>query len=323
MKKNIFKCLAYCLTAAVALTFGACSSDEHYDVTGNPDNLVYLHLSGDNTRSYKVTHTPVSHLGAFDAKFPVNILRAADSPTTVSVVMDNSLVEQYNAANGTSYVAVPNGVVNVTNNVAHIQANSFASGDSISISVPESALPQLTEEGYIIPFRISEVQGSGKISEERGVAYIIINTIVTLVNADATEPLGTMIGTDVMSTWTATNSSGGNANIANMLQESSRQTWAIDTYVVDMKEVRNVSSVGIQSYYGQYGYMPDHLELWLSKDGNDWTYIGYVADGGDMLSYRNYGYLVMYGGFPARYLKMSVAGVYNNYPIQAFRVWVE
>ena len=80
MKKKFFKCLAYSLTAAIALTFGACSSDEHYDVTGNPDNLVYLHLSGDNTRSFKVIHTPVSHIGAFDAKFPVNILRAAENP---------------------------------------------------------------------------------------------------------------------------------------------------------------------------------------------------------------------------------------------------
>lgn len=318
MKKNFFKCLAYSLTAAIALTFGACSSDEHFNVTGNPDNLVYLHLSGDNIRSFKVIHTPVSHIGAFDAKFPVNILRAAGTPTTVSVVMDNSLIAQYNAANGTSYAAVPEGVVNIANSVAHIQANEYVSSDSIVVSVPESALPQLTEEGYIIPFRINEVLGAGKPSEERGVAYIVINTEEKIINdgARSDQMRGTAIPAEEMAAWSC------DKDDLAYVMNGDWEGWEDGTYVIDMKAEKKVTGLSFLPLY--YNYSPDVvMAVSLSTDGAQWVECGQTNS---MSLERNWRYYVLYGAVPARYIKLSYTTDiwgYYHFGMDAVTVYAE
>jgi hypothetical protein len=315
MKKSMFKYFAYSFVAAAALTLGSCSSDEHYDVTGNPDNLVYFNLGGDNTRSYKVIHTPVSHIGAFDAKFPAKILRPADGSITVSVAVDNSLVEQFNAANGTSYAVVPDGVVSLTNAVAHIQPNEYASSDSIQVSVPESALPKLTEEGYMVPLRISEVQGSGKASEERGVAYIVIKTSEELINDAASEVIGSAIDLSTAKCVAATN-----LDASRFQQLVNGRTWQFQTrsdkasFTVDLGETRNVTGLLMSVDLG------DNYDMFISADGNNWISLGNCTEhSGPRVSVGWYGYTayVLFGAVPTRFVKfdmtLDVNSFYWNY----------
>ena len=267
MKKSMFKYFAYSFVAAAALTLASCGSDESYDVTGNPDNLVYFNLGGDNTRSYMVIHTPVSHIGAFEAKFPAKILRPADAPTTVSVVMDNSLVEQFNAAHGTNYAAVPDGVVSLTNAVAHIQPSEYASADSIQVSVPESSLAQLTEKAYIVPFRISQVQGSGKVSQERGVAYIVINTEEKIINdgARSDQMRGTAIPAEEMAAWSC------DKDDLAYVMNGDWEGWEDGTYVIDMKAEKKVTGLS----FLPLGYLSmqdtDHVHMEVLKYALYWT----------------------------------------------------
>ena len=462
MKKNIFRFLAYSLVAATALTFGSCSSDDKYDVEGNPDNLIYFKAGEINSNVYTalVQHTPVGDYSNLNIKIPVFVQRTVSNSTKVTVALDNTLVDEYNKQNGTDYPVLPDNAIEILKTTVTLGTDAYTSTDSIEARLVEAQLPSLTEPEYMTAFRIVDVNGNGKASEERGVIYVkvqtgtdyihvnnndevtgaiahtpigsignvsidlpayvnqaakvgatatisidnsliaeynaehgtnypaapngilnienasvtiaqgettsatnfkaaipddkkasltgpqyliplrisakrtdgvtvdnagviymIITTKESLVNNDATEPIGTMIATSVMQTWTATNSAGNPANVSYMLQENSRQTWDNGTYIVDMKEVHNVSSVGIMSYYGQWGYPPYYLEVEISEDGSNWTHVGEVEDGVNMIYYNNYGYLVMYGGKPARYIKMTVAGVWNAYPIQAFRVW--
>ena len=46
MKKNIFRYLAYSFVTAAALTLGSCSSEDKYDVEGNPDKMRHCYEMG-------------------------------------------------------------------------------------------------------------------------------------------------------------------------------------------------------------------------------------------------------------------------------------
>ena len=73
MKKNILRYLTYSLVAATALTFGSCSSDDKYDVEGNPDNLIYFKAGEINSNVFTadVRHTPVGDFSNLTIKIPV------------------------------------------------------------------------------------------------------------------------------------------------------------------------------------------------------------------------------------------------------------
>lgn len=467
MKKNIFRYLAYSFVAVAALTLGSCSSEDKYDVEGNPDNLIYFKAGETNTNVYTaiVQHTPVGDYSNLNIKIPVYVQRTVSNSTKVTVALDNALVDEYNTKNGTTYPALPEGALEIQKASVTLGANEYSSADSIEARLVEAQLPTLTEPEYLTAFRIVDVNGSGKASEDRGVIYVkvqtgngyihvtnndevigsiahtpigslgnvsidhpafvsqaakvgvtatitvdnslvqeynaeygtnylaapngvlniengsvtiaqgetssstnfkaaipadkmaqltnpqyiiplrisakrtdgttvdkagviymIFTTKETMVNRDATAPLGTMIATSVMQTWTATNASGSTVNMNNMVNESNNSQWASGVYVIDMKESHNVSSIGIRSYYGNYSYYPDHLGVEVSEDGANWIEIGYL-DGGDyrnpgnFVGYNNYGYMVFYGGISARYLRLEMAGIYNSYPIVALRVW--
>ena len=302
MKKSMFKYFAYSFVAAAALTLASCGSDESYDVTGNPDNLVYFNLGGDNTRSYMVIHTPVSHIGAFEAKFPAKILRPADAPTAVSVVMDNSLVEQFNAAHGTNYAAVPDGVVSLTNAVAHIQPSEYASADSIRVSVPESGLAQL----------------SGKASEERGVAYIVITTETKVINdgARSDQMRGTAIPAEQMAAWSC------DKDDLAYVMNGDWEGWGDGTYVIDMKAEKKVTGLSFLPLY--YNYSPDVvMAVSLSTDGAQWVECGQTNS---MSLERNWRYYVLYGAVPARYIKLSYTTDiwgYYHFGMDAVTVYAE
>ena len=107
MKIKIFqKAWLLLLLAPCSLLLTSCSDDEQYDVVGNPDNLVYFKANADNTFHGMVIHTPVGDFGDINAKFPVRILRPARQNTQVKAVVDYTMVDAYNEANGTSYAAM-------------------------------------------------------------------------------------------------------------------------------------------------------------------------------------------------------------------------
>jgi len=189
MKKNIFKVLAYSFVAATALTFGSCSSDDHYDVTGNPDNLVYFRAGSANSNEFTATvkHTPVGDFSDLKIKLPVYLQRSVAAGTTVTVALDNTAVETYNAEKSTSYAALPEAVVQIVKNTVVFKADTLASTDSVEVQLQETALAQLTESEYLLPLRITNVSGGASGSQERGVIYVKISNVndyIHVTNSD-------------------------------------------------------------------------------------------------------------------------------------------
>lgn len=96
---------------------------------------------------------------------------AAFTQFTVEMTVDNSLIASYNAENGTSYLQVPDGVVDLTD--AQMAKDSKTAVSTVSISEENRAL--LTDaNGYLVPVRI-ESAGPATLSETSGVVYLVIN----------------------------------------------------------------------------------------------------------------------------------------------------
>jgi hypothetical protein len=323
MKTTIFAKtgLLSCSLLLAASLFVACSDDEKYDVVGNPDNLVYFKANAENTITGTIVHTPVGHFGAVDAKFPVRILRPATQETRVTVTIDNSLINAYNEANGTNYVAMPESAIDASRLTVTIPKDSIAARDTIVVKVLESAFPNLNEKAYLLPIRISQVQGDGKGSEERGIGYVLVSTEDKLIKeiGSADDVLGSVL-TDYAG-WTAKYSTGAEINAGELFDGSLENGPQLRTdgnegkntcVIVDMQKQQNVSGFRLarywKSYWGgwwieEYYFSSVHIDL--SNDGTTWTEAGTALEA-DMPKADGYQYISFYGPVPARYLRLTI-----------------
>ena len=279
----------------------ACSDDEKYDVYGNPDNLIYFSMSDiSNPRTFSIAKTPVGNFGGFTTQYPVFCTRMMSKESTVKAIVDNTLVSEYNQQHNTSHAAVPDGVVNLSRAAAHFHSNTIASYDSLTVEVSDANLGALTEESYLLPIRLSEVQGDGKGSEERGVLYIVMNLTEKIVNerASVDDLRGSQIPLQTMESWTE--SSG--QQISKLTDGERTTNWSRGTYTIDMQTEHKVSGLKLLTRYAN-GTFSQGMKLELSSDNTVWTEIGTLAtmprDADD------YQCFVLYGGITARYLRIT------------------
>lgn len=188
--------IALGLSAVMGLGLASCSSDETYDVTGNPDDLVFLSKATQKEFTGVIYHTPVGEFGSAKAYFPAQIQRPTTGDVSVSVVADTSFVSKYNEAHGTSYVSAPADVISslkVKN--ATIRQGEYVSTDSVEVDVPQESFAKLSEPGYIIPLKVSPSGAVG--SEEQGVAYLIVNTTGNFLKFKSTTATASIVNTPV------------------------------------------------------------------------------------------------------------------------------
>lgn len=322
MKLSRIKYMAMAVVAA-ALCLQSCSDDEHYDVVGNPNNLVYFKTVGDPVATCTVTHTPVGDFGEVKASFNVAIQHANSSDTKVTAVVDNSLVDEYNAKHGTEYSAVPDGLVEAGSLTTTIERDTVGASAPIEVSVPESAFAQLTAKAYLIPVRLSAVEGDGKASGQRGTAYVVINVESKLINSGvaAADMPGTLM-TDY-SGITASYTAGGTVDdIAQLFDgdvtngtalRTDEQNGKGTTLVFDLGQQRNVQGLRVARYYKSwYGgwwideYYFSQLDIEYSNDGSTWNEAGTVGES-EMSKGDGYQYVAFYGAVPMRYMRIKFA----------------
>ncbi len=167
--------IALGLSVVMGLGLASCSSDDTYDVKGNPADLVFFNKTTQREFTGVIYHTPVGEFGSAKASFPAQIQRPVDGDVAVSVVADTSLVSKYNEAHGTSYVSAPDDVLSgLKVKDATIKQGEYVSADSVEVEVPQESFAKLTAPGYLIPLKLSPKGAVG--SEDQGVAYLIVNT---------------------------------------------------------------------------------------------------------------------------------------------------
>ena len=294
----------------------ACSEKTEYDITGNSTNKVYVNTETSYVNNYKlsVVHTPVSDVGNITESFPVRCTHEAVADLTVTFAVDNSLIDAYNSTKSTTYSAVPDGLVVLSNNGLTIPKGEVVSSDSLTISIPNNMLSQLTGSGYVIPIRISNISNTSNtaISSNQSIVYLVITT--SWSNCYDSPLIGDMVGTLITprTSWSATlDATLVSGTLPQMFDGSTTTYWRINPIAFNL--VVNLATqytniTGIRTNSNSTSYDLTQVQVYSSTDGTTWVYQGIP-----LLSRANaYQYIKFYSPITAKYLKIEAVTWYST-----------
>jgi len=304
------------LAMAALLGFQSCD-DESYDVVGNPDYFIYFPAKGQlndksaTVEAFTVVSTPIGYFGdEVFAKFGVSVTRPMNEDVTVTAVIDNSLVETFNTANGTDYKTCSVAVLQKAS--VNISNGAYVSSDSIEVIIPEEQYSSMTEMGtYLIPVRLETVT-KGKVAATRNLAYVVVNLEERLIKKDASS--SDIKGTKVTdrSAWTAitTDTSVDESAIASIfdgdadtgVQFSNQEN---PTLTIDMQTANKVTALYFKNSSSSWGsyYNLSTIGVELSADGNDWIE---AEPASPVIENNTDQYIVFYGAVESRYIRLSL-----------------
>jgi len=311
----------------IASIYLSCDKKESFDIKGETSVTFFTNneSSGNmpqNSINYNVINVPDaagSGLLNFSStmpatiQFPVFATRPVSEDVIIAAELDNSLIEQYNAAHNTDYFTFPAGFFyNPTSLSAKILKGETASMDSISLVADLSVLNTLTGSAYIAPIKLTTVSKPqvGKITTSATrVTYIVVNVELRLIryNATAAQALGSLINPrtswDVLLT-PSPNSMGGNGSIIDG-STSTYSRWGTTTVGqvdVNMQDLKNVTGMRLYTTTSST-LIPTQIEVYLSSDGINYDHIGSPLRAN--LTYASsYNYILFYKAIPAQYVRL-------------------
>ncbi|RXF69705.1 BT_3987 domain-containing protein [Arcticibacter tournemirensis] len=313
----VYRCILIITFIAGSCLLYSCKDSEHYDITGDTENRVYLPVGSYTVNAYNkyvfsVTHTPAGSIGQnIGAATPVMCTHPASADLKVSFSVNKSLVDTYNAEKGTNYSQLPDGMVDFNTMELTIPQGQLSSADFLEFSIPAAKYSQLTDSAYLMPLEINSVAGTGKatVSSNRNVVYLMIRTSQTNVYSNTVA--GDMVGTLISprSGWSATlNADLGYGSLSNMFDGRTNTYW----YVTPAKRVAltvnlnntypTIRGIRIHSYSTTYGLTS--IRVSTSTDGNSWTSQGSAS----LSTVAAYQYIKFYSSVSARYIKLEVEG---------------
>ena len=159
------------LTAVALPLVTACSDDEEVD----PYDLNYVYIyspnPSDNNLEYKANGTFITSIEEQCVVNPVRCTKPAPTELTVTLDIDASLVERYNANHGTSYTLLK--AAKLENSTLVIKEGAYTSEQSLRVSYTDMSEFRNGAENYILPIAITSVKGSGvTVSETTGHIFL-------------------------------------------------------------------------------------------------------------------------------------------------------
>lgn len=285
MKKILYQVYLFVLSIA-CISLYSCDKDETYDINGDFSNKVYIVNSG--MKSFSLLHTLYRSIGEVNLSFELHSTKKAQKDVNVTLQVDNSLIDAYNAAHGTSYAAVPEDAIIFEKESMVIAANSQKAESDVRIHIKNDRLPELTEECYLIPVRIKEVLGDAFFSNT--VIYAVIMTTKDFDNLyDGAIPED-VNAAEVMdhSAWTmeVTNTTSVSETI-DVLFDNNENTYVYRSsvtnipceFIFDLGKVYDLA--GIYFDAARRGMSRSGIEAFVSTDGDEWrainnTQVGYM-----------------------------------------------
>jgi len=321
--KNIFMLFGALLFSAALLT--SCSDDDdNYDVYGIDHERVYqtnatVDLNG------AVVVTPVGTMTSLSAPLTVRTTKAPTTDLHVTLALDESYVEKYNEANGTSYKAVPSGAVTLSKSSLTILADTTASVDTAYVEFTDQAAELLNDKsGYVIPVVVASTdQSNYQPARDLNVRYIVL-----LVTEKSIRPNGTaneMLGTEISDYSTWTSDPTGFQSLFSGSSWSRRYSLGsqTSTFTLDMQEVKNITGFAIKGMYASW-YPLQYISVSISSDGANWTDLGALESDEIYTDGDGYAWVDFYGAMKCRYLKITVtfAMSYSYYcSLQGFKAF--
>lgn len=289
----------------------SCSDDESYDFPGDSMNRVYLKpYTGGN---FVIVHTPVVSASSLELDIPVYVTQNHSEDIVATLGIDNSLVDTYNAINGTTYEALPEQALVIENQTVTIPAGSYNSSENVHISLNEEIVSQLrSENGYLIPLTLVGTNG-GAVSTNMNSSYFVVEVEekTGMINDEASD-------SDVQGTL-ASDRSGWNVYVeetegvtlsgeaASVFDGDTSTEWSATSeqpfhIVIDMQKTQNVTAINATyMYYGYYEYFAfaQGTKMEYSQNGTDWQELG-------TLPYIYGKNVVLYAPVPMRYIRAEI-----------------
>lgn len=267
----------------------------YYLAIHTSNDMVYL--SGLNFANCSIVRTPVGVFGEVKADYKVGLRFQLDSEVKVSAIVDNTLIDAYNAEHGKNYKALPANVAGAI----EVTAATLAAGEvngRMHVALPTDLAQSLTEAGYVAPLRlVAEYANGTKVTLDSQVAYLVVTTEESLVQNKPTAMLGTAVSD--ISAWKCISAVNYNKD------ELKLSTWKFSqlnidnaSFVVDFGAVHKVGSFKLSCYAGT------SFRFYLSEDNVNWVDLGDVKGKGTYREDWSSQWYVLYGAVNARYLKV-------------------
>ena len=316
------KYMAVGLLAAAALLLQSCSNDESFDVTGSPENVVYLNTQsfspvGTPTNSFlfNVTNTPVGSTITYPdptattiaVKFPVQCTQAATEDVRVKFELDNSLVVE-------GFSALPGGVTATLDKTELvIPKGATISNDSLTVSV-NGDLQALNSGNYVLPAaKITTVTGARlSANTELAEAAVLIKATFTNGVYSSAAP-GTVVSKNGLG-WTATVNGTNQPNIVDNNTGSYYNSGGSPafplTMVIDTKSARAIKGFQLRNYSANYAIREVNV---YTSHADTPTDTDYVFQGRVALTSAVQQFIRFYNEVNCRYVKVEIlSGYYSN-----------
>lgn len=317
--KNILCKLWLGLLGVISIIFMySCGGNEDYDIYGNPNNQIYI--TNPVAKRFEIKHTLLCSVGNLNVKLAISGTKPADGDINAELMIDNSLIAEYNQANGTSYVKMDPNTISFKKNQLSIASGKVHSDSEIELKVLPEKVPELDNpNGYLLPIKVKEVKGNASPSEN--VVYVTVKVdedddnyweaaSLNDVNAISIEDrsgftIETMSDSEIDAIRSPSDAFDGVTTSNNYYRVRSESPLSV---IVNMGKVyKNI--IGIDLYADNARSLSEDWTFYVSEDKINWIKIGTTlpktkAGGGK--------HIVFYKALDARYIRIDVPVQYNG-----------
>lgn len=172
------------LSAVTAASLTACEDEVMIGKTDNPnlsvpDEVVYV-----TDAKGKRVFTSIELRGTQDVPLYVNAPKALSQACDVTFTYDETVLAEYNSANGTSYEAVPETMVNLNGGSVRLEAGNTVSQPMNVTVTSDGSLD--SNNGYAIPLRASVSNGNTTLTKNSLTRLIFLRDLSGLPDATKT-----------------------------------------------------------------------------------------------------------------------------------------
>lgn len=340
---KLYKYLTVIGALALSAGFTACDDDDTvYDYPGVDGQIV---ISPTVMGDFNVIKTPSEYIAPSLESWKASVRSRIAATEQIDVKFEtyNAGVAEYNAAHGTEYEMIPDGMLTlkvpevVVDEETTLPASegsavtiSIYPGDNASkqvvsaaITSDQAALAQLDlSKEYMAAVKMTEVvKGQANIGvSATNISYITVKLSELLINETAgATPNGALLSIDDRDEWTGTPGDGAS---------EWRDWWYAfheedynygqypkgSTVVIDMQSVRTFDGILASPYYNSssYALFKAGTEILISDDSENWTTLGTLT--------RTTSTVVLYAPMSARYIKV-ILGAGNYVATTNFNIY--
>lgn len=322
--KNILYKLRLGLLGVISTVFMySCDGKEDYDIYGDSNNKIYI--TNPVVKRFEIKHTLLCSVGNLNVKLSISGTKPADGDINAELMIDNSLIAEYNQANGTSYMEMNPNMVSFEQKTLSIVSGKMHSDCEIGLTVlPEKIRDLDNLNGYLLPIKIKEVKGNALPSEN--VVYVTVkvdedddnyweSASLSDVNAVAIEDrseftIETISDSPVNTNNTTPNQAFNGKFTAGWFGKDYYQMKSDSplTAIIDLRQIYP-NIVGFKLYAENGRSLSEDWTFYVSEDKENWIKCGTTlpkAKAGDGLD------IVFYKAVDAQYIRIDVPVQWNG-----------